>query len=142
MRALVAIALAVPALAHADDEIVKGSIVKIEAQEIYVDIGAQKGVAHGASVRIKRAVSLRHPVTRALVQDWLPVGSASVTQAGTVMSRAVLGDLVTQVKLGDVVEILVDRPDVAPKPDRPAPPPPQGPPVDPQTAEVLGVFAA
>ncbi|NVB85208.1 MAG: hypothetical protein HOV81_42980 [Kofleriaceae bacterium] len=142
MRALVAIALAVPALAHADDEIVKGSIVKIEAQEIYVDIGAQKGVAHGASVRIKRAVSLRHPVTRALVQDWIPVGSASVTQAGTVMSRAVLGDLVTQVKLGDVVEILVDRPDVAPKPDRPAPPPPQGPPVDPQTAEVLGVFAA
>ena len=84
MRALAILAvLAAPAIAHADDEIVKGTIVKIEAQEIYVDIGAGKGVTHGASVRIKRGASLRHPVTRALVQDWLPIGSATVTQAGS-----------------------------------------------------------
>ncbi len=144
MRALALVAvLAVSQIAHADDEIVKGTVVKIEAQEIYVDLGAGKGVTHGASVRIKRAVSLRHPVTRALVQDWLPIGAATVTQAGSVMSRAVLGDLVSQVKLGDIVEVLVDRPDTAPKQDRPvAPVAPSGPPVDPQTAEVLGVFAA
>ena len=90
MRALVLAlgALLAPALAHADDEIVRGAIVKIEAQEIYVNIGVDRGVTGGASVRIKRPVALRHPVTRAPIQDWIPIGSASVTQAGAVMSRA------------------------------------------------------
>jgi hypothetical protein len=86
--ALVAVA---PRHAHADDEIARGSIVKIEAQEIYISIGVDKGVSGGASVRIKRPVSLKHPVTRATVSDWIPIGSASVTQAGSVMSRAVIG---------------------------------------------------
>ena len=36
-------------VARADDEIVRGAIVKIEAQEIYVNIGVDRGVAGGAS---------------------------------------------------------------------------------------------
>ena len=59
MRALVVLALCAllaPALAHADDEIVRGSVVKIEAQEIYVNIGSERGVEGGASMRIKRPV--------------------------------------------------------------------------------------
>jgi hypothetical protein len=147
MRALaIALVLAVPALAQADDEIVRGSIVKIEAQEIYVNLGIDRGVTGGSPLRIKRPISLRHPVTRAQVQDWIPIGSASVTQAGVVMSRAVIGELVGAVKVGDVAEVLVDRPDrprtqVAPA--APTPPPKQeAPPIDPRTAEVLGVFAA
>jgi hypothetical protein len=141
-----AVALLVTALgvAHADDEIVRGAIVKIEAQEIYVNIGVDRGVAGGASVRIKRAVALRHPVTRAQIQDWIPVGSANVTQAGAVMSRAVVGDLIGNLKVGDIAEVLVDRPDRA-TPAQPVQAPlqqPGAPPVDPMTAEVLGVFAA
>jgi hypothetical protein len=146
MRALrTALVLALfAAPAHADDEIVRGTIVKIEAQEIYVNIGVDRGVAGGATVRIKRPVSLRHPVTRAQVQDWIPIGAASVTQAGAVMSRAVVGELIDELKVGDVAEILVDRPDRKPAQtaQAPAPPAPAGPPVDPATAEVLGVFAA
>lgn len=147
MRAL-ALALAAiiaPAIAHADDEIVRGAIVKIEAQEIYVNIGVDRGVVGGASVRIKRAVSLRHPVTRAQLQDWIPIGSASVTQAGAVMSRAVVGDLVTELKVGDIAEVLVERPDrtpPAPAPSMPVAQPAAAPQIDPATAEVLGVFAA
>jgi hypothetical protein len=145
MRSLaVALAILAPALAHADDEIVRGSIVKIEAQEIYVNIGADRGVSGGASVRIKRPVSLRHPVTRAQIQDWVPLGSASVTQAGAVLSRAVVGELVGELKVGDVAEVLVDRADRAAPTQAAAPPPqqPGAPPVDAATAEVLGVFAA
>lgn len=128
--------------AHADDEIVRGSIVKIEAQEIYISIGVDKGVTGGSPVRIKRPVSLKHPVTRATVQDWIPIGSANVTQAGSVMSRAVIGTLVDTVKIGDLTEVLVDRPDLR-KPVEPvvAPAGPQAPPIDPATAEVLGLFA-
>jgi hypothetical protein len=140
--ALALFALVVPSLAHADDEIVRGAVVKIEAQEIYVNIGVDRGVTGGSSVRIKRAVSLRHPVTRAQVQDWIPIGSASVTQAGAVMSRAVVGELVDTLKVGDIAEVLVDRPDSAPAKPMPTPVPAvAGPPVDPVTAEVLAVFA-
>jgi len=143
--ALCAVLLVAPALAHADDEIVRGAVVKIEAQEIYVNIGVSKGVTAGAALRLKRPITLKHPVTRATIQDWIPIGTANVTQAGSVMSRAVVGDLISSVKVGDVAEVLVDRPDVEQPagPQKPeSPPPPQGPPVDPATAEVLGVFAA
>src|SRR5687767_10795068 len=140
MRGLIILAFAAPlwpALAEADDEIVRGAIVKIEAQEIYVNIGVDRGVTGGSSVRIKRPVSLRHPVSRTTIQDWIPIGSASVTQAGAVMSRAVIGDLVGAVKVGDVAEVLVDRPDrQAPPPQvaQPQPQQPAAPQVDPATA--------
>jgi len=136
MRAAIVIALVVaPALAHAEDEIARGTVVKIEAQEIYVSVGRDKGIAPGAALRIKRAVSLHHPVTRALVEDWIPIAAASVTDAGAVMSRAVVGATVSQIQVGDVAEVLVDRPE-------PAPPSPEQQNVDPATAEVLGLFAA
>ena len=145
MRALIVAFVALPLIAHADDEIVRGSIVKIEAQEIYVNVGVDRGVEGGSSVRIKRPVSLRHPVTRAQVQDWIPIGSASVTQAGSMMSRAVIGELIDAVKVGDVAEVLVDRPD-RPRTQvaQPAPAAPKSEttPIDPATAEVLGVFAS
>jgi hypothetical protein len=59
------------------------------------------------------------------------------------MSRAVVGELVTAVAVGDIAEVLVDRPDrVRAQPAAAPAPTPAAPPVDPATAEVLGVFAA
>lgn len=139
---------ALVARAEADDEIVRGSVVKVEQQEIYVSFGGKQGVADGTPLRLKRTIRLKHPVTRATIEDWVPVGSATVTQAGATLSRAVVGDLVSAIKVGDTVEALIDRPD-APRPAGapPVPPPvpvpvtPAGPPPDPMTVEVLGVFA-
>lgn len=145
MRALAVIAIVcATSRAYADDEIVRGSVVKIEAQEVYVSLGVSRGVEAGAQLRLKRPVLLKHPVTRATVQDWIPIGSATVTQAGAVMSRAVVGDLVGAVKVGDIAEILVDRPDAPPpqQPQQPKPDEPPPTPIDPATAEVLGVFAS
>ncbi len=145
LTAALALALA-GATAHAEDAIVKGSVVKIELREIYVNLGADQAVAGGAPIRIKRPIKLAHPVSRAAIEDWLPVGSAIITQAGTVLSRAVVGDLVTAIRVGDVAEVLVSRPDARPPapPPTPGPPPapPPAPPVDPETREVLAVFAA
>lgn len=140
-------ALGASTSAMAEDEIARGNVVKVEQQEIYVSLGSNKGVAPGAALRVKRPIKLKHPVTRALVEDWIPIGSVTVTQAGATMSRAVVGELIDQIKVGDLVEILIDRPDQPPpKPATPttpttptAPPPP---PSDPATVEVLGVFAA
>jgi hypothetical protein len=133
--------------ARADEEIVKGAVVKIELREIYVNLGAGQGVAGGTPIRMKRPIKLQHPVTRAVIEDWLPVGSATITQAGAVLSRAVVsGDLVTAIRVGDIAEVLVARPDTRPAgPPVPAPTPPPvpaAPPIDPATREVLDLFAA
>ncbi len=141
MRTIVMLAVlaAWSAPARADDEIARGAVVRIEAKEIYVSLGSNRGVTSGAPLRIKRPIRLRHPITHELVQDWVPVGSASITQAGGEMSRAVLGELALEVKVGDIAEVLIDRPDAPrPVPERGPPPPP----VDPATAEVLGEFSA
>ena len=146
MRASLALlaTIALVAPAHADDEIVRGNVVKVEQQEIYVSVGAKQGVGDGAAIRVKRTVRLKNPVTRANVEDWVPVGSATVTQAGNTLSRAIVGDLISAIKVGDIVEVLVDRPDRAPVNPVPAPVPvpvPAGPAPDPATVEVLQVFA-
>jgi hypothetical protein len=145
LAAALAVALA-GAPARAEDAIVKGAVVKIEFREIYVNLGDGQGVAAGAPIRIKRPIKLQHPVTRAAIEDWLPVGSATVTQAGAALSRAVVGDLVTAIRVGDLAEVLVSRPEArpaAPTAPAPAPPPPPAVPlVDPAIREVLGVFAA
>jgi len=143
--ALVAVVGALhPGTARADDEIVKGSVVKVEHQEIYVSLGTKQGVTDGAAIRLKRTIKLRHPVTRAAIEDWVPVGSATVTQAGAGLSRAVIGELIDTVEVGDTVEALIDRPD-RPLPVTPPPreePRPVGPPVDREAVEILGIFAS
>jgi len=146
MRAVIPIVL-VTAVASADnaaapppihgDEILRGNVVKVEDKEIYVDLGSQRGVADGAPLRIKRPIKLKHPITRATVDDWIPIGSATVTQAAGSLSRAVVGELVDAIKPGDVAEVLIALPDMAREPKKPPPPP-----ADPEAADVLRVFAA
>jgi len=141
-RAICALAVvaAVSRAAYADDAIVRGAVVKVEAHELYIDLGSDRGVRPGLALRIKRTIALHHPVTRAPVEDWIPIGSASITQAGAVLSRAVVGELVAEVKPGDVAEVLVIGAPAA-VPAAPAPVE-HAPVVDPQIADVLAVFTA
>jgi len=121
--------------AEADSEIVRGDVVKVEDKEIYIDVGAQRGIASGQPLRIKRPIKLQHPITRAMVDDWIPIASATVTQAAGSLSRAVVGDVVDGIRPGDIAEVLV----VGAEPARMAPVGRTG---DPEVAEVLRVFAA
>jgi len=141
---LLTFALAVPGIAAADDVAV-GVVVKVDTREIYVNLGGSKGVVDGASLRLKRPVMLRHPVTRAPVKDWLPIGTATITSAGDKLAMAVLDpDLRAQVAVGDVAEIYVERDEAAPPPPPPKPPSPDEtgpvPQVDADTATVLAVW--
>ena len=125
------------------DEIVAGVVVKTDVREIFVNLGEARGLSEGALLRIKRPINLRHPVTRAAVVDWLPIGSATVTSTGSSLTMAVLDpELRAQVAVGDVVEVYVERDDHAapavapPTPEDPRPLPQ----VDPATAELLRLW--
>ena len=88
---------------------------------------------------------LRHPVTRAPVKDWLPIGIATITSAGDRLAMAVLDpELRAQVAVGDIAEIYVERDEAAPPPPPPRAPPPVDtspvPQVDADTATVLAVW--
>jgi hypothetical protein len=149
MRALTITAgvllLAAPARA---DSILSGSIIKVDHQEIYINVGRARGLDDGAELRLKRKVSLRHPITRKPVQDWIPIGAATITQAGDRMSRAVIGELVGAVKVGDLAEAYVVEDVAEPPAPAPAPTPPPAPeptpesPIDRATRDVLAAFAA
>ncbi len=141
-------ALVMAATAARADVVAPGVVVKVDAGEIYVNLGSNKGVADGAALRLKRPIVLRHPVTRAPVRDWLPLGSATITSAGGTLAMAVLDDVLhAQVRVGDLVEVYVEREESRPAPAAPAPAPPpdaQGPlpAIDADTASVLQVWAA
>ncbi len=148
------------------DVIARGHLVRVEDREIYFTLGSPKRLAAGNKLRIKRPIKLRHPVTKKMVEDWLPIGSATVTVVGHQLSMARLDKpLVAQVRVGDWVEVLVPGPDpsvavvpVAPTPTpTPAPEPPSGrppstppgrtadpakPALDPGTARVIAAWRA
>jgi hypothetical protein len=143
--ALVALALAVAPAAAAADVVLSARVVKTDRREIYINVGEGAGVVEGATLRLKRPMTLRHPVTRAAVTDWLPLGDGTVTDVGGQLARIALPpELLTQVKVGDVAEVYVERAEtLAPPPPPPPPPPPDArpiPTVDPDTAEVLTVW--
>jgi hypothetical protein len=140
------VALAAAHGSAAADDVAVGVVVKVDTREIYVNLGGGKGVVDGAALRLKRPVTLRHPVTRAPVKDWLPIGNATVTSAGDKLAMAVLDpELRAQVAVGDIAEIYVERDEAAPPP----PPPPKTPApddtspipqIDGDTAAVLAVW--
>lgn len=139
----VAAVLLMPAAARAD-QIASGLVTKVVEQEIYINLGSGRGLVAGAPVRLKRPVKLRHPISRALVDDWVPLGSARLKQVGGQLSMAVLdGDLAAQVRVGDRVEIYVEGAAAQEAPAAPASPPPADlPAVDPATEEVLTLWAS
>ncbi len=140
-RGLCVSLLVISSHAVADDEIVRGSVVKVEAAEIYVNLGKDRAVVDGSPIRIKRPIKLLHPITRQPIEDWIPVGSAIVTQAGGQLSRAMVGALIDEIKLGDVAEVFIDRPDKSTPAPTPLPQVPNAPQVDPATTAVLTAFA-
>jgi hypothetical protein len=135
--ALVALALMVPVAASADI-IQRGYIVRIEAGEIYFDIGKASGVTVGAPIRFKRPVTLKHPVSGKDIVDELPLGELAVLSVGETLSMTgPLANLPEGVQVGDIVEVYVVREEPKPKPVVVAPKPKPTEPVKPQPEEPL-----
>lgn len=131
------------------DVIARGYVVRIEAGEVYFDIGKGSGLAPGAPVRIKRPVVLKHPVTGKDVRDELPVVELTVRSVGETLSMTLpRGDLADPVQVGDIVEayIVKDAPVRQKQVVKPATPPPTPeeplPTIDEETARVLHLWAS
>lgn len=98
--------------AHANPQrstiIVRGHVVEKIDNEVYLSIGSNNQVVKNAPVRFKHPLELKHPITRALVSDWLPVGQALVghvePQLSVVVATAELGP---RIQIGDIAEVLV-----------------------------------
>ena len=141
--ALALVLLGLPAAGARADQIAAGLVTKVVEQEIYLNLGSGRGLVVGSPLRIKRPIRLKHPISRALVEDWVPLGSARVKQVGNQLSMAVLDTaLAAQVRVGDRVEIYVEGAAAPETPATPAPPAEDLPQVDPTTEEILALWAS
>jgi hypothetical protein len=135
--------LANPATAKAGPKtkkIVRGVVVQKIENEIYLSLGARDDKVTAASpVRFKRVISLRHPVSKTMVSDWLPIGRGTVLQALAELSVVhVPFALSKKISVGDVAEVLIFVDAAIAPPTQPLPTPTPTPtPVEPQAKEPL-----
>lgn len=97
-----------------DDE--QWTIVQIDRDVAYFDLGDSPSIAPGATLRVLRTVSAKHPVSGKLLVDHFPLGKIVVDEVSEVLSRGRLEKRIAgAVRIGDVI-----RAPIA-KPSRPAP---------------------
>ncbi|MFO0745854.1 MAG: hypothetical protein U1F43_09295 [Myxococcota bacterium] len=82
---LLATALVVPALAQAP-RAAEGVVLRVDAQEVIVDLGLDDGVPAGATVQVYRRLEVTHPVTRRVVVDRFPIGAVELAAVGRHLS--------------------------------------------------------
>ncbi len=99
---------------------VTGNVVKLDAGDVFLDVGVKQGAVVGDVLELWRPITVKHPVTGKLLSDRFRIGSVKVTQVGDVISLAKPeGTLLRAVEPGDVVVLPRALP-IAP------PPPPAG----------------
>jgi hypothetical protein len=144
----VSVLAAAPAAA---DVRVRGTVVRIDDGEIYFDVGSATGLEPGRPARAWRRINLKNPVTQKPLSDEIPLGALHVNAVGQTLSVAVVeGDLEYPIRVGDQIEVLVEREEPAPPPPKlapPAAPPPAAsepvgplPAVDPATQAVVDAW--
>ncbi len=108
---LVAACLAQPSARAADDdeaddspEAPQATIVQIEQDVAYVDLGESSGIHPGGVLRVLRTIKARHPVTGKELTDHFPIGRMTIEQVSGVLSFGRLERRITGVvKVGDMV---------------------------------------
>ncbi|MCC6621158.1 MAG: hypothetical protein IT385_07880 [Deltaproteobacteria bacterium] len=85
--AITALALLAPgAVRAAPPAEIGGTIVRVDARELFVDLGADQGLEAGDVLQVFRRVEIQHPVTRRTLIDRFPIGEVVVTEAGRLLS--------------------------------------------------------
>ncbi len=94
------LSLAAAASARADS-----AVLKIEGDDIYVDIGARDGAGAGAVLDLMNVVVVKDPVTHQVLKDRFAIGQLTVTRSGDKVSvaRATSAALRKRVRVGDPV---------------------------------------
>ncbi len=97
--------LALTGAARAD-----GTVLSIEGDSVYVDLGARDGVGSGTKLLLMHLVKARDPVTGELLSDRFPLGRLEVIKAGEHLCLArVPVKLRKRVKVGDGITIASKR---------------------------------
>jgi hypothetical protein len=107
-----ALGLAAGSAAAAD-----GTIVRLDGEVAYVDVGLSRGLAPGATLEVLRTVTAKHPVSGEELVDHFPLGTMKLAGVGGVLSYGPVEKRIARVvKVGDVVRIAADAPAAAPPP--------------------------
>jgi hypothetical protein len=98
---------------------IDGTIVKIDGDLVYIDVGQARGLRGGLVIQVLRTVEAQHPVTNEKLVDHFPIGAMNIIEAGPVLSYGrVEPRIAGQIKLGDVVRLAQNPP--PPSPSQPA----------------------
>jgi hypothetical protein len=101
---LVVVAVLLAAGPAAGQDRLEGTVLRIDGQEVLVDIGARDGVSAGDEVVIYRRIRVQHPVTGRNLEDRFPIGEVALTQVADRLSIVVLArPLAHPPSPGDVV---------------------------------------
>jgi hypothetical protein len=91
-----------------------GTIVQLEGDTAYVDLGLKRGVRPGATLQVLRTINAKHPTSGETLVDHFPLGTMTVEQVGRVLSYGRLDKrIATVVKVGDGVALEAARPSPA-----------------------------
>ncbi len=95
---------------NAPENDAQGTIVRLEANLAYIDLGEAKGIQPGVVLRVLRTITAKHPVTGEELTDHFPIGKMTIEQVSRVLSVGRLERRISDVvKVGDKVT-LIPRP--------------------------------
>jgi hypothetical protein len=117
--AAVLLVLAAPAGGAAAQPL-EGTVLRIDGNEVLVDVGLADGVRPGDGVRLYRRISVEHPVTHRVIEDRFPLGEEELAQVAERMSIIVIDrPLDHPPTVGDSVVLLGGGPEPLPEPEPP-----------------------
>jgi hypothetical protein len=125
----------------------EGTVLTIDAGDLVVDFGSDKGAQEGQSVELWRPMRLRHPVTGQVLTDRFRIGTVHLTQVRPTLSLAKAdGTFLRPPAAGDAVRLQEDPARSAPilrsMDAVPAPPPVRAIPTDPDALALADLFTS
>jgi hypothetical protein len=86
----------------------RGTVLRVEADQAYVDLGSDAGLQPGSQLRLYHAIVATHPVSKKKVRDTFYLGTLTVAKAGKQLAVAAPDgeDVRTRMTMGDEVELV------------------------------------
>jgi hypothetical protein len=82
------------------------TVLKVDGERIYVDLGSADGVEQGVELRLYHAITATHPVTKKKVRDTFYLGNLFVLKVGKHLAVASAGEeVIARIQAGDEVEL-------------------------------------
>jgi hypothetical protein len=107
--------------------VVEGVVVKVDADEVVIDLGRAVGLPSGEAVHLFRRMVVKHPISGEVIEDRFPIGTVQPAQVGELLTIIRdLGGLERPPVPGDFAVyrpvVSPSRPVSAPSEARPGPP--------------------